>query len=263
MQDTNMRLVIRVARTTLSVSTITSEGKVDFMPYVVKSGVSMAANMREAFKTEAALQKSYDKAVVMVESPVLMVPADLYEDDDTTMLYAHSFPEFSSDVVLTNVLPDLSAVALFSVNKDLRMVITDHLPSARFICAVAPVWRYLHRRSFTGARSKLYGYFHDRRLDIFSFNQNRFKFCNSFDTSNAHASLSYLLYVWKLLMLKPEHDEMHLVGDIPERDWMLDELKRYLQRAYCINPIGDFNRSPIAQIKGMPYDLMTYFIKGR
>ena len=66
MQDTNMRLVIRVARTTLSVSTITSEGKVDFMPYVVKSGVSMAANMREAFKTEAALQKSYDKAVVMV-----------------------------------------------------------------------------------------------------------------------------------------------------------------------------------------------------
>lgn len=263
MQDTNMRLVIRVARTTLSVSTITSEGKVDFMPYVVKSGVSMAANMREAFKTEAALQKSYNKAVVMVESPVLMVPADLYEDDDTTMLYAHSFPEFSSDAVLSNVLPDLSAVALFSVNKDLRMVITDHLPSARFICSVAPVWRYLHRRSFTGARSKLYGYFHDRRLDIFSFNQNRFKFCNSFDTSNAHDSLYYLLYVWKQLMLKPEHDEMHLVGDIPERDWMLDELKRYLQRAYCINPIGDFNRSPIAQIKGMPYDLMTYFIKGR
>ena len=64
-------------------------------------------------------------------------------------------------------------------------------------------------------------------------------------------------------MLKPEHDEMHLVGDIPERDWMLDELKRYLQRAYCINPSGDFNRSPIAQIKGMPYDLMTYLIKGR
>ena len=79
MQDTSMRLVIRVARTTLSISTISADGTVDFIPYVVKSGVSMAANMREAFKTEAALQKSYAKAVVMVDTPVLMVPADLYE----------------------------------------------------------------------------------------------------------------------------------------------------------------------------------------
>ena len=258
-----MRLVIRVARTTLSVSTISADGSVNFIPYVVKSGVSMAANMREAFKTEPALQKSYAKAVVMVESSVLMVPTDLYEEDDCNMIYAHSFPELTSDAVLTNVLPDLSAVALFSVNKDLRMVITDHLPSARFICAVAPVWRYLHRRSFTGVRNKLYGYFHDKRLDVFSFNQNRFKFCNSFDSANAHDSLYFLLYVWKQLMLKPEHDEIHLVGDIPERYWILAELKRYLQRAYIINPSGDFNRSPVAQIKGMPYDLMTYFIKGR
>ena len=66
MQDTSMRLVIRVARTTLSISTISADGTVDFIPYVVKSGVSMAANMREAFKTEPALQKSYAKAVVMV-----------------------------------------------------------------------------------------------------------------------------------------------------------------------------------------------------
>ena len=258
-----MRLVIRVARTTLSVSTISADGTVDFMPYVVKSGISMAANMREAFKTEPAMRKSYAKAVVMVESPVLMVPADLYEEDDCDMIYAHSFPELSSNAVLTNVLPDLSAVALFSVNKDLRMVITDHMPSARFICAVAPVWRYLHRRSFTGARSKLYGYFHDRRFDIFSFNQNRVEGWNSCERANGRGSLYVRRDVWRQRMLKPEHDEMHRVGDIPEREWMLAELKRYLQRAYIINPSGDFNRSPVAQFKGTPYDLMTYFIKGR
>ena len=263
MQDTHKRLVIRLAHNTLSVSTIAADGTVDFLPYVVKSGISMAANMREAFKTEAMLQKSYDKTVVMVESPVLMLPADLYEEDSIDMIYNHAFTDCRTSAVLTNVLPDLSAVAIFSINKDLKMVITDHIPTARFICAVAPVWRYLHRRSFTGARSKLYGYFHDKRLEVFSFNQHRFKFCNSFDAANAQDSLYYLLYVWKQLMLKPEFDEMHLVGDIPERDWMLDELKRYLKRAYCINPSGDFNRSPIAQIKGMPYDLMTYLIKGR
>lgn len=259
----NSRLVIRVAGSTLSYSVLSADGNVSFVPYVVRSGVSMAANMREAFRSEALLQKLYAKTVVMVDSPVLMTPIDIYEDGDMSPLYMHAFPDCKSDVVESTVLPDLSAVALFGVNKDLRMVITDHIPSARFVCAMSPVWRYLHRRSFTGARRKLYGYFHDRRLDVFSFNQHRFKFCNAFDATNGKDSLYYLLYVWKQLMLKPEYDELHLVGDIPDRDMVMDELKRYLQRAYCINPSGDFNRSHVTQIKGMPYDLMTYFIKGR
>ena len=107
------------------------------------------------------------------------------------------------------------------------------------------------------------GYFHDKQLDIFSFQQNRFKFCNSFETSRANDSLYFLLYVWKQLNLQPEHDEMHLVGDIPEKDWLLDELRKYLQKAYVINPTAEFNRAPATLIKGMPFDLMTLFTKGR
>ena len=64
-------------------------------------------------------------------------------------------------------------------------------------------------------------------------------------------------------MLQPEHDEMHIVGDIPERELLLDELRKYLQRAYVINPTADFNRAPATQIKNMPYDLMTLYVKGR
>ena len=64
-------------------------------------------------------------------------------------------------------------------------------------------------------------------------------------------------------MLQPEHDEMHIVGDIPERELLLDELRKYLQRAYVINPTADFNRAPATQIKNMSYDLMTLYVKGR
>ena len=120
MQDTPKRLVIRLAQNTLSVSTVNADATVDFLPYVVRSGISMAANMREAFKNEAILQKTYDKTVVMVESPVLMVPADLYEEDDTERMYAHAYSDTRTSAVMTNVLPDLSAVALFAINKDLK-----------------------------------------------------------------------------------------------------------------------------------------------
>lgn len=266
MQPAYSRLTIRVSRYTLSFSAVSTEAgdcNVVYEPYTVKSGISMAANLREAIKTAELPRHTYSRVQVMTDAPVLMVPADLFCEADSTLMYRHSYPDSGSDVVLHNVLPELNAVAVFAVNKDLKLVIDDNYANASFVCAVSPVWRYLHQRSFVGTRGKLYGYFHDRRLDVFSFGQRRFKYCNSFDAAHARDALYYLLHVWNQLMLKPEYDEMHIVGDIPEQEWMLGELRRYLQRAYLINPTGDFNRAPVTQIKGMPYDLMTFYVKGR
>lgn len=265
-QTTRQRLTIRVSRYSLSFSTVdmaNAAPPVVYEPYTVKSGISMAANLREALKTATLPSRAYQRVMVMVDSPVLMIPVDLFNEDDRAMLYEHSFPKNGNNTVLHNVLPDLNAVAVFAVNRDLKLVVDDNYRDARFMCSVSPVWRYLHQRSFIGARNKLYAYFHEKKLEIFSFGQRRFKYCNSFDVSLAQDALYYLLYVWKQLMLKPEYDEIHIVGDIPEPDWMLAELRRYLQRAYIINPAVDFNRAPATQIKGLPYDLMTFYVKGR
>ena len=42
-----------------------------------------------------------------------------------------------------------------------------------------------------------------------------------------------------------------------------EELKKYLKKVYIINPSADFNEAPATQIKNMPYDLMTLYVKGR
>ena len=255
---------IRVGKKTLSFAvadpTNTSEPVV-FSPYVVKSGISMAANLREAFKNVDLLKGQ--KVQVLIDSKVLLVPTEQFQEDQIETLYRHSFPYNDQDVIIYNVLPDANAVALFSVNKDLRMVITDRFEDAKFIHLMAPLWRYMHQRSFTGHRSKLYGYFHDKQLDIFSFQQHRFKFCNSFDVTEMHDALYFLLYVWKQLNLQPEHDEMHIMGDIPSQDELMDELHRYLVHAYVINPQAEFGNAPAARIKAMPLDLMTLLTKGR
>lgn len=261
-QTIRQRLIIRVSRLSLSFSTV-EDGNVVFEPYTVKSGISMAANLREAFKTAALPAKNYDRSMVMVDSEVLMIPVDFFNEADKEVLFLHSFPGKKGEAIFYNVLPELNAVAISSINKDLRMVITDRLPEAKFVCAVSPVWRYLHKRSYTGQRNKLFGYFHDSKLEIFSYNQNRFKFCNSFDTNNTNDAVYFLLHVWKQLQLDQEHDEIHIVGDIPEKEKILENLRKYIQRAYVINPTGDFNRAPVTQIKGMPYDMMTYYVKGR
>lgn len=265
-QTTRQRLTIRVSHRSLSFSTVdmaAGDNPVVYEPYALNSGISMAANLREALKTAVLPSAAYRRVMVMIDSPVLMIPVDLFREDDCAALYMYSYSGHSADAVLYNVLPDLNAVAAFAVNRDLKLVVDDNYEDAQFVCAMSPVWRYLHQRSFVGTRNKLYGYFHDEKLEIFSYNQHRFKYCNSFDAVHVNDSLYFLLYVWKQLMLKPEYDEIHLVGDIPERELLLDELRRYLQRAYVINPTGDFNRAPATRIKDMPYDLMTFYVKGR
>jgi hypothetical protein len=273
----NKTLTIRVGKNTLTFSMIDTanhQQPIVYEPYVVKSGVSMAANLREAFKTSDLLAErlrvgeqcsgmNLRRTRVMVDAPVLMVPVEHFQESDVETLYRHAYPKSEQQSIVYNVLPDLNAVAIFSINKDLQMVINDHFDDVRLIHLMAPVWRYLHQRSFTGHRSKLYGYFHDRQLDIFSFQQHRFKFCNAFDTIRAHDSLYFLLYVWKQLNLQPQYDEMHILGDIPEQEWLLAELRKYLQKAYVIHPSAEFNRAPATQIQGMPFDLMTLFTKGR
>lgn len=263
---TKQRLAIRASRYALSFSTVNAddvEHPIVYEPYVVRSGVSMAANLREAFKKSDLLAQSLQRATAIIDSPVLMVPIEVFEETSMAELYSHAYPFEDAISVLYNVLPDLNAVAVFSISKDLKLVLTDHFQDVRFVCAMAPVWRHLHLRSFTGPRAKLYGYFHDERMEVFSYQKNRFRFCNSFHVKRGHDAIYFLLYVWKQLTMSSEHDELHIVGDIPDQEWLLTELRKYLQKAYVINPTADFNRAPASLIKGMPYDLMTFYTKGR
>lgn len=259
------RLIIRLSQNNLSFATIGNDDSspITYDPYFLKGGVSMAANLREAFRSLPLLQQSYTHVLVMVDSPTLMVPTELFREEEQRTIFLHTFTGHEQDEIMNTVLPDLNCVVVFAINHDLKLVISDHFQHPHYIAAVAPVWRHLHQRSYMGVRAKLYGYFHDRRLDIFSYGQNRFKFCNTFDARDAHDSLYYLLYVWKQLGLQAEHDEVHIVGDIPDQNWLMEELQKYIKRVYTINPAGDFNRSAVTQIDGMPYDLMTLFVKGR
>lgn len=267
MQENNhskQRMTIRVGRNTLSFAMPVEDAQgILYEPFVVKSGVSMAANLREAFKTSDLLLQAPPRVRVMVDSDVLHVPVEEFEEKDMEALHRYAFPGHEQDAVFYNVLPDLNAVALFSVNKDLKLVLDDHFQDVRLITAISPVWRHLHQRSFTGSREKLYAYFHEKHLEVFCYAQNRFKFCNSFDASRMKDAIYFLLYIWNQLQLNREYDEMYLVGEMPEREALVAELKKYVCKVYVINPVADFNNHPVVQIKGMPYDMQTLFIKGR
>ena len=264
--NTKQRLTLRIGRGTMAFAAYSSnEGQqsIVYEPYVVKSGVSIAANLREAFKTSDLLLQAPPRVRLMLDADVLLVPVDLFSEQTMDDMLHHAFPQTAQDVTCFNVVPDLNCVALFAINRDLRLVVDDHFSDVQVVAAASPVWRHLHQRSYTGASRKLFGYFHERRLDVFCFQQNRFKFFNSYEAGRSHDALYFLLYVWKQLQLSVADDELHLAGSIPDQEWLTAQLRRYLQRVFIVNPQADFQQSAVRLPNGMPYDLQTLFLIGR
>jgi hypothetical protein len=262
--NTLRRLVIRVGKGSLMFATTDDQSQVVFEQYPINSTITMAANLREALRTSSILTTyQYQRTLVMVDSPTMMVPTELFREEDKAEVYFHAFTKRTQQTVMHTVLPDLSCVALFSIDKDLLAVLNDYGRQLTIVAAMVPVWHHLYQRSLTGTHKKLYGYFHDRRLEVVNFRKNHFNFCNTFTVNNGNNALYYLLGVWKQLGMEREHDELHLAGDLPDEEGLMNEARHYVKRVFYINPSGEFNRAPVAQISGMPYDLMTLFVKGR
>lgn len=254
------RVVIRVGLDTLSFLLPYEDGRVEYSPYPVRNGVSLAANLRQAFREEEILDGYKEKALLSVYSPVALVPVDEYMDVegyDLDLIYNSTFLGYEHEAKVANVIPDLNCIAIFSVNKDLKMVVEDRFSDVRIQNVMQPVWSHLYRSSqLVGQRRKLYGYLHDRHIDVFSFQQRRFRFQNSFDAARVHDALYFLLFVWKQLAFDNEEDELYLVGETEDKELLLAKLKNYLRRVYVINPASDLNRAPASMIEGMEYDMM-------
>lgn len=231
---------------------------ISFYRYISKGGISIAANLRDAFKTVVMLHEPISRATLLVDTPVLLIPLDEYKEDDKETFYMHSFPSTEGAGIVANALPDLNAIALFALNRDLRTVIEDHCDDVRYIHLMQPVWDYLHRRSFLGNRRKLYVYFRDHNLlEIFSFERNHFIFYNRYETHSIKDMVYFILFVWKQLALDQIHDELFLAGNIPEKDNLLKALRIYVQMVAVINAAASFSNVPLTQEKGITFDMIS------
>ena len=277
------RLYIRASHNTLAfaVADHTAEHQVAYEPYIVRSGISLAANLRDAFRRSPLLNRGYLRAELVVDAPVLLIPLQEFNDNTADTLYQHTYPQHVAPLthtntpvatrVLTEVLPNLNAVAAYAVNSDLRLVVEDHFTDVRFSHVMSPVWAHMLSRNYTGQYRKLYTYIHDKKIEVFSFDKNRFRFSNTFDMTSVSDTVYHLLHVWKTLGMDTNDDELYiayatqqpdLADQRQERQTMLDTLRRYLTKVYNVNPSADFNRAPVTLIKGIPLDLVIRFVKG-
>lgn len=261
--DKKLRLTIRFSRNNMAftVGDPQENGMLVYEPYEMNMGISVAANLREAFKVSELLQSGYKRLLAEIDTPVMLMPIDDFGTQDIETLYHHTYHRQGNEEILSSILPDLNAIAVFAINKDLKLVIDDHFKDIRIQPLMQSVWTHLYRRSYVGPRRKLYAYFHEKRMEVFSFQQNRFRFSNSYEATNEHDALYYLLYIWKLTGMDVEKDELYIVGDIPYQDWLIEKVKQHLKFCRVINQEVYFNNSQLAKRTDIPYDMKTIYLE--
>lgn len=258
--DVKNCLTIRAGNGTLSFLVHDENGMPEYHPYTVKSGMSISANLREAFREQQFLKQGFSKAQLLIPSPVVLIPAEDYEDKeaiDKETIYSSVLTGHKGEEKILKELPHFEAAALYSINRDLKMVVSDNCETVEVENIMLPVWKHLYDRYHRhGDRRKLFAYFHDKTVDICCFGQRRLHFANVFNARHAHDALYYILFVWKQLGMDQQEDCLFLIGDMPHEQWLTERIGTYISKTRIITPDVSLNRSQLSLIEGMPFDMM-------
>ena len=257
-------LIIRIGIDTLSLAVVgeAASSLVSYEQTQLKSGLSATANLREAFHNSELLQQPYTTVYIMTDTPTMLIPWDEYKANEAAALYDHTFTGCEQQLKISCTMPDLQTVAIFSIERELKNIIDEHFSNKHFLPICLPLWRHLNQRGNSRERQRLYGYLHGDRLEVFRFNQNRFKFCNSFAASQAQDALYFLLYVFRQLAMDASRDEIFVIGDIPRKKWLTDNLHEYVKNVIPADA-SDLGLTPSQRWQQIPLDMLAIINIGK
>ena len=135
-------MTLRISDTSLAfaIADKTAVKGVAYETYTVRSGISIAANLREAFRQSQLLSHPTGRAQVMLSAPTMIVPVEEFDEAKAETLYRYSFAAQANTEVICSVLPQLNAVAIMAINRDLKAVIDDHYADVIYMPVEQPVW---------------------------------------------------------------------------------------------------------------------------
>lgn len=225
-----MSITIRTNARTLSFASRDTEhgNGIIYEPYSVKSGINIAANLRQAFADSPLLATGHRRATVLMGTPVMPVPAEEFDETAAALLYRQVNTLHSADNVMWKSIPGLNAVAVYAVNNDLQTVLADHFAEIAYLPLMQPVWRHFFGMSHDGLHRRLFCYMHDGRLELTAFRRDRFCLNTGIGVTDADDAAYFILNAWQQLAMRQTADILVVAGTMPGRDRLIAELRKFI-----------------------------------
>lgn len=256
-----MSITIRTNASTLSFATRDTEHDNDIIyePYPVKAGINIAANMRLAFGNSPLLALGHRRANVLMDTPVMLVPSEEFDETAAAQLYRQVNTVNSADGVMWKSLPGLNTVAVYAVNNDLQTVLADHFADVAYMPLMQPVWRHFFGISHDGLHRRLFCYMHDGRLELTAFRRDRFCLNSSMAVTTTDDAAYFILNTWQQLAMQQTADILVVAGTMPGRDRLMAELRRFISDIREADNHTARNNNGAPDGADIPFDLRLLF----
>ena len=226
---TVQELSIRIYSDGFSFSTPQSEKEVK-----AERGKPLHEALEEAFSTNALLRPDYEEVHVYADYPSTRIPLDEFRSEEAQALYRLTFGQDSLTGMKMHyeMLPALEVIEVFAIENDIEAVILRHYPHATIHSYFGQLMNRMLARDkrMQGDNRRLYAHTNGRQLFLFSYNEGKLQFANSFEAGSLSNQVYFLLYAWKQLGLQQTKDTCILLEKNKELE---TELSRYLRNIEC------------------------------
>lgn len=208
----------------------------------IDTSLSLTANLKAVFLESDFLSHSYKRVnIMMATKRFTIVPLELFEEEQAEFLFSHNHPKRENEVVTYNILKKNNIVVIFGVDKSAYSFLNEQYPEAHFYSQSTPLIEYFSIKSRLGNSKKMYAAISKNVIDIYCFERGHLLLANSFECTHTEDRIYYLLYAWKQLELNQERDELHLTGTLPEKESLLNELKKFILQVFIMNPASNID----------------------
>lgn len=205
--------------------------------YEVDESLSLTANLKQAFRKVEWLSLPYRRVnLLMAGKRFTFIPLEYFEDEQADTIFYHNFSQQENETVLYNILHKDNIVVLFGMDKSAFNYLHEQYPEAHFYAQASPFIEYFSAKSRLGNNRKMYVNLRKRAADVYAFERGRLLLANSFPCQAASDSIYYMLYIWKQLGLDQERDELHLTGQLDDKNRLLPELRKYIRQVFITTP---------------------------
>lgn len=179
------------------------------------------------YDTPVILNEYKTVSVIIDSNKFVVVPEDLYTEDNAEDIFFNSFPEWNGDI-LTSKINGCGAVLVYGVDKGVEAFLQRTYYNVEISHPLVPLTAFFRRRSQLGNVAKMYVTIVRNRYYIIVFNQKGLIFANSYKVSNINDAAYFILGVWKMCGLDFEEDELMMSGDIKQRQDLMTLLRKYV-----------------------------------
>lgn len=212
----------------------------------VDESLSLTANLKQTFRELEWLHRPFHHVNVLIaDKRYTLIPLEFFEDEQAEMVFYHNHPKRENETVQYNILRKDNTVVLFGMDKSAYSFLHEQYPNAKFYSQSGTLIEHFATKSRLGNCRKMYVHLRKETADIYSFERGHLLFANSFDCKETADRVYYLLYIWKQLGLEQERDELHLTGNLRDKETLLSELRKFIRQVFVMNPANNIDMQAI------------------